>query len=70
LEREILDGDEIDKIIRGETLPPLERKNGNGQPVSAPQVNTPVAEPTPSGRPSNGAQGEDKTSKARQRSKK
>lgn len=31
LEREILDGDEIDRILRGETLPPLERRNGNGQ---------------------------------------
>jgi cell division protease FtsH len=30
LEREILDGEEIDKIIRGETLPPLTR-NGNGE---------------------------------------
>lgn len=29
LEREILDGDEIDKIIRGEELPPIKRNNGN-----------------------------------------
>ena len=70
LEREILDGDEIDKIIRGETLPPIERKNGNGQTVSVPQVNTPATESGPSGRPSNGAQGEDKVAKTRQRSKK
>lgn len=33
LEREILDSDEIDKIIRGEELPPAEKRN-NGQPVS------------------------------------
>jgi cell division protease FtsH len=70
LEREILDGDEIDKIIRGETLPPIERKNGNGQTVSVPQVNTPATESGPSGRPSNGAQGEDEVAKTRQRSKK
>jgi cell division protease FtsH len=31
LEREILDSDEIDKIIRGEELPPIER-NKNGEP--------------------------------------
>jgi cell division protease FtsH len=30
LEREILDGDEIDKVIRGETLPPVDRRT-NGQ---------------------------------------
>lgn len=33
LEREILDSDEIDKIIRGEELPPAEKRN-NGQPAS------------------------------------
>lgn len=70
LEREILDGEEIDKIIRGETLPPIERKNGNGQTVSVPEVKTPATESSPSGRPSNGAQGEDKIAKTRQRSKK
>ncbi len=70
LEREILDGDEIDKVIRGETLPPIERKNGNGQTVSVPEVKTPATESSPSGRPSNGAQGEDKIAKTRQRSKK
>jgi cell division protease FtsH len=38
LDREILDGDEIDKVIRGESLPPLERgKNGQQAPLSAPQ---------------------------------
>jgi len=30
LEREILDGDEIDKIINGEELPPMKRNNSNG----------------------------------------
>ena len=30
LEREILDGDEIDKIINGEELPPVKRNNSNG----------------------------------------
>ncbi len=34
LEREILDSEEIDKIIRGEELPPTERRK-NGQPESA-----------------------------------
>jgi cell division protease FtsH len=34
LEREILDGDEIDKVILGETLPPLEGRS-NGQEDSA-----------------------------------
>ncbi len=33
LDREILDGEEVDKIIRGEELPPLERRN-NGQEQS------------------------------------
>ncbi len=32
LEREILDSDEIDKILRGEELPPVERRK-NGQPA-------------------------------------
>jgi len=27
LEREILDGEEIDRIIRGETLPPVQKEN-------------------------------------------
>ncbi len=36
LEREILDGDEIDKILRGEALPPLEqRTNGREQSSTA-----------------------------------
>ncbi|MHB1048474.1 MAG: ATP-dependent zinc metalloprotease FtsH [Bacteroidota bacterium] len=40
LEREILDSEEIDKVLRGEALPPM-IKNGNG---SAP-ANTPVIPP-------------------------
>ncbi|MHB8581004.1 MAG: ATP-dependent zinc metalloprotease FtsH [Ignavibacteriaceae bacterium] len=32
LEREILDGDEIDKLIKGEELPPM-NKNGNGEVI-------------------------------------
>jgi cell division protease FtsH len=35
LERESLDGEEIDKLIRGETLPPLE-KNGSELPAAQP----------------------------------
>jgi cell division protease FtsH len=31
LERESLDGEEVDKILRGEDLPPLDRKNGQPQ---------------------------------------
>ena len=65
LEREILDGDEIDKILRGEKLPPLERKNGNGEVVTVPS-GTSVGV----GGPTNGAHAETKTAKGRQRSKK
>jgi cell division protease FtsH len=36
LEREILDGSEIDAIIRGEELPPMSR-SGNGQPAGQPE---------------------------------
>jgi cell division protease FtsH len=36
LEREILDGDEIDKIIRGEELPPIERKNSTEKQLPVP----------------------------------
>jgi cell division protease FtsH len=35
LEREILDADDIDKIIRGEELPPFKRENGNGATIAA-----------------------------------
>ena len=30
LEREILDGEEIDKLLNGESLPPIEKSNSNG----------------------------------------
>jgi cell division protease FtsH len=39
LEREILDGEEIDRVLRGETLPPLEKKDDNGATLS---VSAPV----------------------------
>ena len=42
LEREILDGEEIDKLLRGEELPPVERKNG-------PEPPSPEAVPPPGG---------------------
>jgi len=41
LEREILDGEEIDKVIRGEVLPPQVQKR-NGQPAQAPAGSPPV----------------------------
>ncbi len=45
LEREILDGDEIDKLIRGEELPPLEpRKNGQNQ-LSKANTDGPAPQP-------------------------
>jgi cell division protease FtsH len=37
LEREILDGEEIDKLLRGETLPPPEKRK-NGQPQPSPSM--------------------------------
>jgi cell division protease FtsH len=43
LEREILDGDEIDKVIRGEVLPPPLQKR-NGQPEQKPAGSSPVEE--------------------------
>jgi len=54
LEREILDGDEIDKILRGEPLPPLERKNGNGSGSAIPGVTISGVAAVPSGAPANG----------------
>lgn len=41
LEREILDSDEIDKLMRGEQLPPADKKS-NGQPDQAMQTPDPV----------------------------
>lgn len=51
LEREILDSDEIDKIIRGEELPPMDKRK-NGQPE-----NSESAPGTPSGSASQPATG-------------
>ncbi len=36
LDREILDGDEIDKVIRGEELPPVERRNNDQNQTTIP----------------------------------
>jgi len=42
LEREILDSDEIDKLVRGEELPPIDRRKngqpGDGSPTSPAQI--------------------------------
>ena len=38
LEREILDGEEIDKLIRGEELPPAVRNNGNNNPDNGSEI--------------------------------
>ena len=47
LEREILDSDEIDKVLRGEELPPIEKENtnGNGEQVEVPAENIQQPEP-------------------------
>ncbi len=46
LEREILDGEEIDKLLRGEELPPVERQNnGNNQNKDVVTVTVPQALP-------------------------
>lgn len=39
LEREILDSEEIDKIMKGEELPPFEKNKVNGQAVNGSQTN-------------------------------
>jgi cell division protease FtsH len=70
LEREILDGDEIDKVLRGETLPPLERKNGNGTTTVVPGVTMTSADGVSSGRSSNGGHLENRTAKTKSRPKK
>jgi len=50
LEREILDGDEIDKLLRGEELPPVERQNnGKNQNKNAVTVTAPQTLPEGSG---------------------
>ena len=70
LEREILDGEEIDKLLRGETLPPVERKNGNGEKTPIAGVTVLGAETASAGQPSNGARQENKGVKSKPRSKK
>jgi cell division protease FtsH len=44
LEREILDSDEIDKLIRGEELPPVDPRR-NGEPEKAAQLPPPQSTP-------------------------
>lgn len=47
LEREILDSDEIDKVLRGEQLPAIIKNgNTNGSPVASPNVPVTAAEQT------------------------
>ncbi len=46
LEREILDSEEIDRIIRGEDLPPVDRRK-NGEPESPETKNPQPAQPKP-----------------------
>jgi len=45
LEREILDSSEIDSIIRGEQLPPLERSGNGRAPQAQPATSTPPLTP-------------------------
>jgi cell division protease FtsH len=70
LEREILDGEEIDKVLRGETLPPIERKNGNGEQVVIPGVTISGVDSSSPGNSSNGSRNEAKGVKSKPRSKK
>ncbi|MGA9406841.1 MAG: ATP-dependent zinc metalloprotease FtsH [Bacteroidota bacterium] len=70
LEREILDGDEIDRILRGETLPPVERKNGNGENVAIAGVTIAPVGASSSVHPSNGTHQENKGIKTKPRLKK
>jgi hypothetical protein len=44
LDREILDSVEIDKVIRGDSLPPLEKNNGTGNdhPIDEKQLDEAV----------------------------
>ena len=70
LEREILDGEEIDKILRGETLPPIERKNGNGESTAIAGVTISGVETASTGQDSNGTRQENKDIKTKPRSKK
>ncbi|HTX17555.1 MAG TPA: ATP-dependent zinc metalloprotease FtsH [Bacteroidota bacterium] len=71
LEREILDGDEIDKILRGESLPPVERKNGNGTSnASIPGLTVTVAGGGHGAQPSNGGHPEGRGVRSKSRPKK
>ena len=71
LEREILDGDEIDKILRGESLPPVERKNGNGTSnASIPGLTVTVAGGAHGAQPSNGGHPEGRGVRSKSRPKK
>ncbi|MCE1165177.1 MAG: cell division protein FtsH, partial [Bacteroidetes bacterium] len=49
LEREILDSEEIDKVIRGETLPPVEKEGSNGNGAVKCETKTAESETTVSG---------------------
>jgi cell division protease FtsH len=53
LEREILDSDEIDKIMRGQELPPVERRD-NGSPASNAAPARTTAAPVPADSPAGG----------------
>ncbi len=72
LEREILDSEEIDKVLRGEQLPPI-IKNGNGKtennatPVPAPVVEQAIAMAVESD--SNGSTSEKPSAKTKPRSR-
>ncbi|MEO5618310.1 MAG: ATP-dependent zinc metalloprotease FtsH [Candidatus Eisenbacteria bacterium] len=45
LEREVLDGDEMDRLLKGETLPPLKKLDGDDGTTPAPTPVTGEAEP-------------------------
>ncbi len=47
LEREILDGEEIDKILRGEKLPPIEKRSNGQSAETAAAAAKPAAESKP-----------------------
>ena len=48
LERETLDGDDMDRVLRGETLEPVQRGDSPGPSAEAP-VNPPVSTPDEGG---------------------
>ena len=50
LEREILDSEEIDKVIRGEELPPVEKNGTNGNGAANCVTTTTESETTVSGK--------------------